>query len=467
MSRRKKNYIEENVEITGFAAEGKAFGKINNKIVFVPYAAPGDVVDVRIIRNKSSFLEGRIERLVKSSSIRCDTFCSHFGTCGGCRWQHIPYEKQLEYKQQQVIEQLKHIGQIVPEITMPIMGSAATTEYRNKLEFTFSPRGWLTTEQLRSGIAFGPAVGFHMPGQFDKVLNLEQCRLQPDVSDRIRHAVKQFACENSISFHNLISHEGLLRTMTVRIAGSGEIMLVIQFFYEDEESMEKMQNFIFESFGEVSSVAFIVNTKLNDSFEGVKVHRIYGSEYITETMDGLQFRIGPLTFFQTNSSQALEMYRTVRNLCQLTGKETVYDLYTGTGTIANFLAPHTGNVIGVEYIAEATEHAKVNAAINGISNTRFFHGDMKDVLTSDFFNENGMPDVIVTDPPRAGMHPEVVNKLLKSDASRIIYVSCNPATQARDLKILNENYAVIKIQPIDMFPHTYHVENIALLQKRR
>lgn len=464
MSRRKKNFIVENVEITGFAAEGKAFGKINNKIVFVPYAAPGDVVDVRIIRNKSSFYEGRIERLIKPSVQRSEPFCSHFGLCGGCRWQQIPYEKQLEYKQRQVIEQLKHIGQIEPETVLPILSSQNTLHYRNKLEFTFSPRSWLTPEQMRSGIPFSPALGFHMPGQFDKVLNVERCWLQEEVGDNIRHAVKNFAIEQGISFHNLTSHEGLLRTMTIRIASGNEVMIVIQFFYEDNEAMEKIQHFLFAQFPEIRSVAFIVNTKLNDSFENVKVYRIYGAEFITETIDGLQFRIGPLSFFQTNSKQAERMYRMVKDFCGLSGNETVYDLYSGTGTIANYLAPHCTKVVGVEYIKEATDHALVNSEVNGLTNTSFFHGDMKEILNEEFWSKNGAPDVIVTDPPRAGMHPAVVDKLLKSNASRIIYVSCNPATQARDLKMLNEKYLVEKIQPIDMFPHTYHVENISLLE---
>lgn len=466
MSRRKKNFIIENVEITGFAAEGKAFGKINNKIVFVPYAAPGDVVDVRIIRNKSSFYEGRIERLIKPSVQRSDPFCSHFGVCGGCRWQQIPYNNQLEYKQRQVVEQLKHIGQIEPEKVHSILGSTQTLHYRNKMEYTFSPRGWLTPEQMRSGIPFAPALGFHIPGQFDKVLDIDRCWLQEDMADTIRHAVKRFAIEQGITFHNLTSHEGLLRTMTIRIASSGGIMVVIQFFYQDDEAMEKMQKVLFENFPQIRSVAFIVNTKLNDSFEGVSVYRIFGEEFIEENMDGLKFRIGPLSFFQTNSRQAVEMYRIIKELCELNGKETVYDLYSGTGTIANFLAPHAARVVGIEYIEEATRHAKVNAEINGLTNTSFFHGDMKDLLTPTFFSQNGMPDVIVTDPPRAGMHPDVVATLLASGVNRIVYVSCNPATQARDLKMMHPAYQTKRIQPVDMFPHTYHVENIALLEKR-
>ena len=465
MGRRRKYYVEGNVEITGFAAEGKAFGKINNKIVFVAYAAPGDVVDVRITRNKSSFLEGRIERIIQKSALRQEPFCSHFGVCGGCRWQHIPYEKQLEYKHNQVIDQLKHLGQIVPDVVNPILGSEQTKYYRNKLEFTFSPKGWLTTEQLNSGDAFTPALGFHVPGQFDRVLDIDTCYLQDDISNKIRHSIKKFAIEKGIPFHNLTTHEGLLRTMTIRITTTGEIMLIIMLFRHDEEVIQSLKEFVFNDLNIITSLIFIVNTKLNDSFEGLSEFRTYGSEFITENIDGLSFRIGPLSFFQTNSRQAVTMYRAVKDMCRLKGDEIVYDLYTGTGTIANYLAKHCKKVVGIEFISEAVEHARINSEVNGINNAVFVSGDMKDILKPEFFNENGYPDVIVTDPPRAGMHPAVVETLLHSGINRIVYVSCNPATQARDMKILSEKYKVTEVQPIDMFPHTYHVENIALLER--
>lgn len=464
MGRSKKNYIEENVEITGFAAEGKAFGKIKDKIVFVPYAAPGDVIDVRITRNKSSFYEGVIEKVISPSPMRIEPFCNHFGICGGCRWQHIPYEKQLEYKQKQIVDQLKHIGNVIPEVILPIIPSTDTTSYRNKLEFTFSPRGWLTRKQLSEGVVFAPAAGFHIPGQFDKVLDIEKCYLQDEISDMIRHSVKKFVIKKGFTFHNINSHTGLFRTVSVRNTTTCEVMVIVMLHEANDDAIEMLKDSLLSEF-KITSLVILINPNFNDSTDGLRPYRIYGSEYITETLDGFKFCIGPLSFFQTNSRQVLNMYRVVKGLCSLSGKETVYDLYSGTGTITNYLAPFALKTIGVEYIAEAAEHARINSEINGIKNTMFVHGDVKNVLTKDFFAENGFPDIIVTDPPRAGMHPDVVETICSSGTKKIVYISCNPATQARDIKLLSENYIVKIIQPVDMFPHTYHVENVALLER--
>ncbi|PKP19388.1 MAG: 23S rRNA (uracil(1939)-C(5))-methyltransferase RlmD [Bacteroidetes bacterium HGW-Bacteroidetes-21] len=465
MSRKTRDITAEHVEITSYAAEGKAFGKINNKIVFVPYAVPGDIVDLQITRNKSSFMEGRITRIITPSADRITPICAHFGICGGCRWQHLPYNKQLQYKQQQVVDQLKHIGGIETESLQPIIPSEKTTEYRNKLEFTFSPRGWMTREELDSGMEFGPALGFHLPGKFDKVVDVVKCWLQEEISNKIRIAVKDFAIKHQLPFHNLVNHEGLMRTMTIRIATTGEIMVIIVMREEADDAMEALAASLQSDFKEITSLIFFINGKANDSFDFLSPYKIYGSEFITEKLDHLNFRIGPLSFFQTNSRQAVNMYRMIRELGELKSSDVVYDLYSGTGTISNYLAPFVSKVVGVEYVQESVDHAGINSKLNSIHNTTFVAGDMKDILNEAFFTKHGKPDVLVTDPPRAGMHGDVVNILLNSGVAKIIYISCNPATQARDLKILSAAYKTILLQPIDMFPHTHHVENIALLTR--
>jgi 23S rRNA (uracil1939-C5)-methyltransferase len=469
MARKKKELpLIENVEIVDIAAEGKAIAKIDDMVVFIPYVVPGDIIDLQITRKKNSYAEGRLVRFVSYSPNRTEAFCEHFGICGGCKWQILPYTEQLKYKQKQVTDNLVRIGKIeLPEI-QPILGSAKTEFYRNKLEFTFSNKKWLTQEQINSNESFDNmnALGFHIPGMFDKVLDINKCWLQDDISNRIRNFIRQYCIDKEYTFFDLRNRGGLMRNIIVRTSTTGELMLIVVFYEASRTKREDMLNAIADKFPEITSLLYIVNEKANDTITDQIVLRWKGNDFIYEEMESLKFKIGPKSFYQTNSEQAYELYKVTRDFAGLTGNELVYDLYTGTGTIANFIARQAKKVIGIEYVEDAIEDAVYNSKNNKIKNTLFFAGDMKDILTQDFINEYGRPDVIITDPPRAGMHEDVVNMILFAEPKRIVYVSCNPATQARDLALLNEKYKVTKVQPVDMFPHTHHVENVVLLEKR-
>ncbi len=468
MRKKKQLPLVEGLEITGVAAEGKSIARWNDLVVFISYGAPGDVADVQITRKKHSYAEGRIVRMVKPSELRVEPFCAHFGTCGGCKWQHLPYPEQLRYKQQQVVDALERIAKVeIPPINT-ILGSAHRVHYRNKLEFTFSNKMWLTSEQMASGEEFPcrDAAGFHIPGAFDKVLNIERCWLQEEVSNEMRLFVRNYAIEKGYSFYDLRANRGLMRMMMVRTASTGEKMLVVVFGEDDRAAIDDVMTAVNNRFPQLTSLLYVVNTKLNDSLADQRFVLFAGREYIEEEMEGLRFRISPKSFYQTNSLQAYELYKVARRMAKLTGNELVYDLYTGTGTIANFVSRQAARVIGIEYVEEAIDDARLNSRVNGIDNTLFFAGDMKDVLTDDFVAEHGRPDVMIIDPPRAGMHEDVVKVILNAAPARLVYVSCNPATQARDLALLDVLYRVEEIQPVDMFPHTHHVENVVALVRR-
>lgn len=464
----------EKVTITDVAAEGKAIAKVDDLVVFIPYVVPGDVVDLQVKRKKNKYAEAEAVKFHEYSPIRAVPFCEHYGVCGGCKWQVLPYSEQIKYKQKQVTDNLTRIGKIeLPEIS-PILGSEKIQFYRNKLEFTFSNKRWLTNEEVKENVVYEQmnAVGFHIPNAFDKVLAIEKCWLQDDISNRIRNAVRDYAYEHDYTFINLRSQEGMLRNMIVRTSTTGELMVILICKIEEENEEKEMGLFkqllqhVADKFPEITSLLYIVNNKRNDTITDLDVFVFKGNDHIFEEMEGLRFKIGPKSFYQTNSEQAYNLYKIARNFAGLTGNELVYDLYTGTGTIANFVAKQARQVIGIEYVPEAIEDAKVNADINNIKNTLFFAGDMKDMLTQDFINEYGRPDVIITDPPRAGMHQDVIDVILFAEPKRIVYVSCNPATQARDLALLDVKYRVTAVQPVDMFPHTHHVENVVLLEKK-
>jgi 23S rRNA (uracil1939-C5)-methyltransferase len=470
VSRKKKELpLLENVTITGVAAEGKALAKVDDLVIFVPFVVPGDIVDLQLTRKKNRYAEAIVVRFHKQSEVRAIPFCEHYGICGGCKWQILPYSEQLRYKQQQIEDNLQRIGKIeLPEIS-PILGSEKTQFYRNKLEFTFSNKRWLTTEEVKKNVVYDQmnALGFHIPGSFDKVLNIEKCWLQDNISNRIRNSVRQYAIEQNYSFYDLRAQNGLLRNLIVRSASTSELMVILIGQVIEPKQMEELKDvlqYIGNQFPEITSLMYIINNKCNDSISDLDPVVFKGNDHIIEEMEGLHFKVGPKSFYQTNSDQAYNLYKIARNFASLTGNELVYDLYTGTGTIANFVSRQAKKVIGIEYIPEAIEDAKINAQLNGIDNTLFFAGDMKDILTQDFINQYGHPDVIITDPPRAGMHPDVINTILFALPNRIVYVSCNPATQARDLQLLDEKYKVAAVQPVDMFPHTQHVENVVLLQ---
>lgn len=469
MARKKKPLpLIENIAITDVAAEGKAIAKVNDLVVFVPYAVPGDVVDLQIYRKKNRYAEGKVVRFHHYSEKREEPFCEHFGICGGCKWQNLPYTEQLFYKQKQVTDNLQRIGKIdLPEIS-PILASEKTRFYRNKLEFTFSDKRWLTEDEVKSGASFENmnALGFHIPGMFDKVLDIRKCWLQDDISNQIRLEIKAFCLENDYSFFNLRNQYGLMRNIIIRTSTTGDVMLIVVFFENDEEKIQTLMQHVADKFPQITSLLYIVNQKANDTISDQQVHTFKGAGFIHEQMEGLRFKIGSKSFYQTNSEQAYNLYKITRDFAELSGKESVYDLYTGTGTIANFIARQAKKVIGIEYVPEAIEDARINSGLNGIDNTSFFAGDMKDILTREFINEHGAPDVIITDPPRAGMHDDVIKAILFAAPERIVYVSCNPATQARDLSLLDEAYQVTKVQPVDMFPHTHHVENVVQMTKR-
>lgn len=471
MARKKKELpLLEQVTITDVAAEGKALARVNDMVVFVPYVVPGDVVDLQVKRKKHSYAEAVAVKFHEYSPLRSEPFCKHFGVCGGCKWQCLKYEEQLRYKQKQVTDNLTRIGKIeLPEIS-PILGSEQTREYRNKLEFTFSNKRWLTQEEVEQDVKYDQmnAVGFHIPGAFDKVLAIDECHLMDDICNRIRNGVRDYAYEHGYTFFDLRSQEGMLRNMMIRVVDDGSgLMVVMQFKIVDpaeEALMKQLLQYMADTWPEITSLMYVINNKCNDTIGDLSVHTFKGDDHIIEQMEGLKFKVGPKSFYQTNSRQAYNLYKVAREFAGLTGNELVYDLYTGTGTIANFVSRQARQVIGIEYVPEAIEDAKVNSAINGIDNTLFFAGDMKDILNQEFINQYGRPDVIITDPPRAGMHGDVIDTILFAEPKRIVYVSCNPATQARDLSLLDVKYRVARVQPVDMFPHTHHVENVVLLE---
>lgn len=472
MARKKKELpVWENVEITGVAAEGKAFARVNDLVVFVPFVVPGDVVDLQVVRKKHSYAEAVAIKFHTYSSIRAIPFCSHFGVCGGCKWQCLPYSEQLKYKQQQVEDALVRIGKVELPTINPILGSKLTQCYRNKLEFGFSNKKWLTKEQIASGEAFENmnAVGFHIAGAFDKILDIDKCYLMDDICNRIRNDIREYAFSHGLSFHDIRNRKGLLRNMMVRTSDTQELMLVMQFCWlteaEHAQALDLLAH-LKQTFPEITSLLYVNNLKCNDTIGDLEILTYSGTDFIYEVMEDLKFKVGPKSFYQTNTHQAYELYKVARNFAALTGNELVYDLYTGTGTIANFVAHQARQVVGIEYVPEAIEDAKENSAINHIDNTLFYAGDMKDILNSEFIDKHGHPDVVITDPPRAGMHKDVIEAILFAAPTRIVYVSCNPATQARDLQLLDAAYKVTAVQPVDMFPQTHHVENVVLLTRR-
>lgn len=478
MSRKKKApVIVEGVRIERIAAEGKCIGYLpDERVVFVPFTAPGDVVDIRLKRSRKAFAEGVVENMVSRSDQRVEPRCKHFTICGGCKWQHIPYELQLEAKQQQVYDQLARVGHIEIKDKREIIGADQIYDYRNKLEFTFSNRRWLTSEEIEEIADEGDellkihsrdGLGFHIPGMFDKVVDIKECHLQGQLSNEIRLFVKGFCqSHDGYDYYDLREHTGFMRTLMIRVSSHGQVMVVVVFAYDDPERRDALLLAVQNRFPEISSLMYVINQKLNDSLGDQEVHLFSGEDHIWEEMEGLRYKIGPKSFYQTNSRQALRLYEEVRALANLKGDELVYDLYTGTGTIASFVSRHAKKVIGIEYVSEAIDDANTNMAVNGLTNMQFYAGDMKDILTEEFINTHGVPDLLITDPPRAGMHPDVVQTILKASPKKVIYVSCNPATQARDVEMMSEEYEVLVAQPVDMFPHTHHVENILLLQKR-
>jgi 23S rRNA (uracil1939-C5)-methyltransferase len=475
MTRKKKTLpLLENITITDFAAEGKALARVDDMVVFVPWAVPGDVCDLQVRKKKHSFMEAEIVRLHTPSPIRIQPFCEHFGTCGGCKWQQLPYEEQLKMKQQQVFDQLTRIGKIELPVFHPILGSVKTKEYRNKLDFGCSNRRYLTNEEIASGKEFArDAIGFHITGAFDKILPIEKCWLMDDLHNQIRNEVRDYAIENGLTFFDLRQQVGLLRDIIIRNSNTGEWLVIVQFHYDeegDEQRAKGLLQHLADKFPQITALMYLNNQKCNDTIGDQDILTFKGNDHIYETMEELRFKVGPKSFYQTNTEQAYHLYSVARDFAfsenSENSKPLVYDLYTGTGTIANFVAKKARKVIGIEYVPEAIEDAKINSEINHIDNTLFFAGDMKDILTDDFIAEHGRPDVIITDPPRAGMHPDVVKTILRAAPQRIVYVSCNPATQARDLQELDADYRVVEVQPVDMFPHTPHVENVVLLTKR-
>ncbi len=465
---RKKKPLFEGVKIIDIGAEGKAIGKVDDMVVFTTHVVPGDIVDLQVTKKRKKYMEANVVRIQSYSEDRQEAFCEHFGVCGGCKWQYLPYNKQLFYKEKQVGDQLRRLGQIeLPEI-MPILGSKENTFYRNKLEFSFSNKRWLTYEEMDKKLEGDDmnALGFHIPGLFDKIININKCWLQPEPSNRLRNFVRDYALAHNLAFFDIRNLNGFLRNMIVRTSSTGENMLIVALYHEDVENREALLAAIATEFPELSSIMYVINSKPNDTISDQDIIVYKGADHIFEEMEGLRFKIGPKSFYQTNSKQAYELYKVTRDFAGLTGNEVVYDLYTGTGTIANFVAKQAKQVIGIEYVPEAIEDAKVNSKLNNIQNTQFYAGDMKDVLNDDFIATHGKADVIITDPPRAGMHEDVINTILRAEADRIVYVSCNPATQARDLSLLDVAYKVSKIQPVDMFPHTHHVENVVLLVRK-
>jgi len=454
----------QNIQVIDIAEEGKGVGKSDDLVIFIDKAVPGDIVDVELLKRKKRFYEGKIQNLVKPSAHRTEPFCEHFGVCGGCKWQHLSYDAQLQFKQKSVSDALNRLGKVDVSNMEPILGSSESRYYRNKLEYTFSDKRWLTDEDMRSAETMEMnALGYHIPGRFDKIVDINHCYLQADPSNEIRNKVRGYALKAGISFYNLKNHEGALRNLIIRTTSTGELMVIVVFAYADEVQIDDMMKFIASEFKDITSLLYIVNHKKNDTIFDQDIHVYAGLDHIFENMDGLKFKIGPKSFYQTNSAQAFELYKIVRDFAGFKGDELVYDLYTGAGTIANFIAGKVKSVVGIEYVPTAIADARINSEINGIKNTNFFAGDMKDILNEDFIKTHGKPELVITDPPRAGMHADVVKRLLEMESEKIVYVSCNAATQARDIELLNEKYQVSRIKPVDMFPHTQHVENVVLL----
>ncbi|OYD41753.1 23S rRNA (uracil(1939)-C(5))-methyltransferase RlmD [Sphingobacterium cellulitidis] len=461
-----KKFISD-VEVIDIAEEGKGVAKHDNLVLFIERAVPGDIVDVELMRKKKNFAEGKIAEVKVASEYRIGPFCAHFGVCGGCKWQHMTYDSQLKFKEQYVGNALSRIGKVDVSSMEPILGSAQTEYYRNKLEYTFSNKRWLTSlDEVEPGDSMD-ALGFHVPGRFDKILTIDHCFLQQDPSNDIRNSIFDYAKENFMSFYDLRDHEGALRNLIIRTSSTGELMVIVVFAYPEEGQVDLLMSYIKDKFPEITSLLYIINQKRNDTIFDQDIHVYAGRDFIYEEMEGLKFKVGPKSFYQTNSKQAYELYKITREFADLKGDELVYDLYTGAGTIANFVARSAREVIGVEYVPTAIEDAKINSQTNNIHNTKFYAGDMKDVLTKDFIQEHGKPDVVITDPPRAGMHPDVVQRILEMESDKVVYVSCNAATQARDLESLTTKYEVVRIKPVDMFPHTQHVENVVLLKLKK
>jgi len=459
--------IFEDVPILKMAAEGKCIAKINGQVIFVENVAPGDIVDLKIIKRKRKYLLGNSIKIKSYSKQRSEPFCQHFGTCGGCKWQHVNYQTQLEYKQQQVVDALERIGKLDLPVIQPIIPSENTTYYRNKLEYTFSNHRWLTKEEIDSDHKLNrDALGFHIPGRYDKILDIETCYLQPQPSDNIRNRIREFAIEHNYEFFHPYKLQGELRNLIIRNSNQGEVMVIVQFAQIEKERINLMMNFIKHEFSEINSLNYIINTKKNDSYFDLPIVTFSGKNYITESLGTLRFRLGPKSFYQTNSLQAARLYEITRDFAELSGKEIVYDLYTGIGSIANFIADKVKLVVGIDYIKMSIIEARANAKSNNISNAIFLAGDIKGTLNEEVVEKNGRPDVIITDPPRVGMHRNVVRTILEIKPQKIVYISCNPATQARDIEMMKRDYDINKVQPLDMFPHTHHVENIVLLIRK-
>jgi 23S rRNA (uracil1939-C5)-methyltransferase len=469
VGRKKDLPLLEKVRITDIGAEGNALARVENLVVFVPMLIPGDVVDIRVIKKRKKYLEGRVIKFHEYSSDRIEPRCSHFGICGGCKWQHLPYHLQLKYKEKQVRDNLMRIGKIDLPLISPIIGSSEIFLYRNKLEYTFSDKRWLTREEVDSGNKYEKedALGFHIPGLFDKVLDISECHLQPEPSNSIKNSVREYSRLNNLQFFDLKEQKGFLRNLVIRNSLEGKVMVIAVFFHEDIEKREGLLDFLASEYPQITSLMYVINSKKNDSLNDQNPILYKGESFLSEAMDGLNFRIGPKSFYQTNTRQALTLYRVVKEFTGLTGNEIVYDLYTGTGTIANYVAGLAKKVIGIEYVEEAVSDAETNSEINGIRNAYFFAGDIKVVLSKEFMIINGKPDIIITDPPRAGMHEDVVRTIISAAPDKIVYVSCNPPTQARDILLLSADYNVTGVQPVDMFPHTHHVENVVLMKRKQ
>ncbi len=469
MNRRGKYPFLEDVHITGIGSEGKSLARVDEKVVFVPLVVPGDVVDVQVVRKRKSFMEGKVVKIKKYSSIRQKPVCEHFGVCGGCKWQMLPYPEQLKFKQQQVFDQLTRIGKFEMPQVREILGSENSEFYRNKLEFTFSNKRWLTQDEIQEGKEFDHrnAVGFHIPGLFDKIVDVNKCWLQGGLSNDIRNSIREYALANKLEFFDIRAQKGLLRNLIIRKSSGNELMVILSFFRDDEEAIQGLMSFLEKEFPDISSLQYVINRKANDTILDQDIKVFHGKDHIVEEMGDLKFKVGPKSFYQTNSTQAERLYKCVSEFVELTGNEIVYDLYTGTGTIAIFLARQAKKMVGVEYVPEAIEDAKKNSSLNGISNTEFEVADIKNVLNPEFIEAHGKPDVVILDPPRAGLHEKVITGLLETAPEKIVYVSCNPGTQARDVALLAHKYEVTAVQPVDMFPHTHHIENIIQLKLKK